>query len=247
MTRLIAEAKAPARASIELGDVTHHNLKQLKKINTVVLPVSYNDKFYLDVLESGELAKLAYYNDVVVGAVCSRIDTSENMRRLYIMTLGCLYPYRRLGIGTVMVQHILSCVERDGNFDSIFLHVKVDNKGAIEFYKRFGFEIVETKQHYYKRIEPADAHVLQKTLTKKAAAATAAAANQPSASSPDANQQHVDEQEDAPTGNGPEVPVDAGRGTARVEAAADANVHNNHSSIQNSTSQQTPPAPEKNR
>lgn len=177
MTRLTREA--PARANIELGDVTHHNLKQLKKINTVVLPVSYNDKFYLDVLESGELAKLAYYNDVVVGAVCSRIDTSENMRRLYIMTLGCLYPYRRLGIGTVMVQHILNCVERDGNFDSIFLHVKVDNKGAIEFYKRFGFEIVETKQHYYKRIEPADAHVLQKTLTKKAAVAAAAAMSCP--------------------------------------------------------------------
>lgn len=155
------------RANIELGDVTHHNLKQLKKINTVVLPVLYNDKFYLDVLESGELAKLAYYNDVVVGAVCSRIDTTENMRRLYIMTLGCLYPYRRLGIGSVMVKHILNYVEKDGNFDSIFLHVKVDNEGAIEFYKKFGFEIVETKQHYYKRIEPADAHVLQKTLVKR--------------------------------------------------------------------------------
>lgn len=155
------------RANIELGDVTHHNLKQLKKINTVVLPVLYNDKFYLDVLESGELAKLAYYNDVVVGAVCSRVDTSDNMRRLYIMTLGCLYPYRRLGIGTVMVKHILNYVENDGNFDSIFLHVKVDNEGAIEFYKKFGFEIVETKQHYYKRIEPADAHVLQKTLVRR--------------------------------------------------------------------------------
>lgn len=127
----------------------------------------YNDKFYLDVLESGELAKLAYYNDVVVGAVCSRVDTTDNMRRLYIMTLGCLYPYRRLGIGSVMVRHILNYVENDGNFDSIFLHVKVDNEGAIEFYKKFGFEIVETKQHYYKRIEPADAHVLQKTLTRR--------------------------------------------------------------------------------
>uniref|UniRef100_A0A336L500 N-terminal methionine N(alpha)-acetyltransferase NatE n=1 Tax=Culicoides sonorensis TaxID=179676 RepID=A0A336L500_CULSO len=154
------------RASIELGDVTHHNLKQLKKINTVVFPVTYNDKFYLDILDSGELAKLAYYNDIVVGAVCCRIDTSENKKRLYIMTLGCLYPYRRLGIGTMMVEHILKYVEADGSFDSIFLHVQVNNESAIEFYKKFGFEIVETKQKYYKRIEPADAHVLQKTLNK---------------------------------------------------------------------------------
>lgn len=71
--------------------------------------------------KAGELAKLAYYNDIVVGAVCCRIDTSENQRRLYIMTLGCLSPYRRLGIGTVMVNHILNYVEKDGNFDSIFL------------------------------------------------------------------------------------------------------------------------------
>jgi len=99
-----------------------------------------------------------------VGAVCCRIDTSDNSRRLYIMTLGCLAPYRRLGIGSKMVEHVLNYVTKDGNFDSIFLHVQVNNEGAIDFYKRFGFEIVETKQHYYKRIEPADAHVLQKSL-----------------------------------------------------------------------------------
>lgn len=109
------------RENIELGNVTPHNIKQLKRLNSVVFPVSYNDKFYKDVLEAGELAKLAYYNDIVVGAVCCRIDNSEKSRRLYIMTLGCLYPYRRLGIGTKMVQHVLNYVEQDGNFDSIFL------------------------------------------------------------------------------------------------------------------------------
>ncbi|XP_011309215.1 probable N-acetyltransferase san [Fopius arisanus] len=152
------------RAKIELGDVTPHNIKQLKLLNQVVFPVSYNEKFYKDVLEAGELAKLAYYNDIVVGAVCCRVDTSENARRLYIMTLGCLSPYRRLGIGTVMVQHVLNYVKKDENFNSIFLHVQVNNEGAIDFYKKFGFEIVATKQQYYKRIEPADAHVLQKTV-----------------------------------------------------------------------------------
>lgn len=54
------------RAKIELGDVTPHNIKQLKLLNQVVFPVSYNEKFYKDVLDAGELAKLAYYNDIVV-------------------------------------------------------------------------------------------------------------------------------------------------------------------------------------
>jgi hypothetical protein len=43
--------------SLELGEITHHNLKQLKKINEVVFPVSYNDKFYKDILDLGPLAK----------------------------------------------------------------------------------------------------------------------------------------------------------------------------------------------
>lgn len=46
--------------------MTPHNIKQLKLLNQVVFPVSYNEKFYKDVLEAGELAKLAYYNDIVV-------------------------------------------------------------------------------------------------------------------------------------------------------------------------------------
>lgn len=44
--------------NIDLGDITVHNLKQLKKINQIVFPVSYNDKFYKDILEIGPLAKL---------------------------------------------------------------------------------------------------------------------------------------------------------------------------------------------
>lgn len=53
-----------------------------------------------------------------------------------------------------------------------FRHVQVNNSSAIEFYKQFDFEIVETKQHYYKRIEPADAYVLQKDLKKTSSSST---------------------------------------------------------------------------
>ena len=45
-----------------------------------------------------------------------------------------------------------------------FRHVQVNNEGAISFYEKFNFEVVEKKENYYKKIEPADAFVLQKTL-----------------------------------------------------------------------------------
>lgn len=155
---------------IDLGDITQHNIKLLKKVNAVVFPVVYHAKFYTDVLEAGELAKLAFYNDIVVGAVCCRIDIepATGLRKLYIMTLGCLAPYRRLGIGTAMLKHVMDYVERDGQFDGVFLHVQVNNESAIQFYRKFGFDIVGTKEQYYSRIEPADAHVLEKRLTPRA-------------------------------------------------------------------------------
>ena len=83
------EEKSSIYERIDLGDVTPHNINLLKKVNHVVFPIVYHDKFYKDVLEAGELAKLAYYNDVVVGAVCCRIGKS------YLIKLGqnySLYP-----------------------------------------------------------------------------------------------------------------------------------------------------------
>ena len=71
---------------IDLGDVTPHNIKLLKKVNQVVFPIVFDDKFYKDVLESGEYAKLAYYNDVVVGAVCCRVVvTSKSFSEALIL------------------------------------------------------------------------------------------------------------------------------------------------------------------
>jgi len=181
-----SEMTAASKARVDLGDITPHNIKLLKKINQVVFPVVYHDNFYKDVLEAGELAKLAFFNDIVVGAVCCRVETAGSSgeasapspaasaqpssapgggkKKLYIMTLGCLAPYRRLGVGSKMVEHVLSIVEKDGSFESVFLHVQINNEGAIDFYKNFGFDVVDTKENYYKRIDPADAYVLEKKL-----------------------------------------------------------------------------------
>jgi len=103
------------------------------------------------------------------------------------MTLGVLAKYRELGLGTLMLDHVFKICDREGNIDSIYLyvlmkfciyvyfyllvfiydrHVQVNNETALSFYKKFGFQIISTATEYYRRLEPCDAYLLERSLKK---------------------------------------------------------------------------------
>jgi ribosomal protein S18 acetylase RimI-like enzyme len=147
------------------GGLTEKNIGQLKLLNTVVFPVNYNDTFYRDLLNDPALTRLALFNDVLVGAVCCRVEnkTSGTGKRLYIMTLGVLAPYRKRQIGSKLLEFAIESGEKR-EVEEVYLHVQTSNEEALSFYKKFGFQIVETIKDYYKRIEPRDCYVLQKSL-----------------------------------------------------------------------------------
>lgn len=66
---------------------------------------------------------IAFYEDIVVGAVCCRVESSPETfeKKLYIMTLGCLAPYRRLGVGAMMLEHVLTCARKDASLKAVYL------------------------------------------------------------------------------------------------------------------------------
>lgn len=47
--------------TISLDGVRDKNVMQLKKLNTVLFPVRYNDKYYADALSSGEFTRLGWF------------------------------------------------------------------------------------------------------------------------------------------------------------------------------------------
>lgn len=92
---------------VEIGDITPANLQQLRVLNTATLPVRYSDKFYNDLLNiyDREYLKFAFVNGFVVGGACARVEDHPDdsaKKRLYIMTLNVLAPYRRKGIGKTL-------------------------------------------------------------------------------------------------------------------------------------------------
>ncbi|GLJ18100.1 hypothetical protein SUGI_0319590 [Cryptomeria japonica] len=150
---------------VSFDNLRDKNLMQLKKLNTAIFPVRYNDKYYCDALSAGEFTKLAYYSDICVGSIACRLEKKEGGGiRVYIMTLGVLAPYRGLGIGSKLLNHCLDLCLHDPNISEIYLHVQTNNEEAISFYKKFGFEIVETIKNYYINISPPDCFVVRKIL-----------------------------------------------------------------------------------
>ncbi|CAM8889792.1 unnamed protein product [Rhodiola kirilowii] len=157
---------AGGQVSISLDGLRDKNLMQLKKLNAALFPVRYNDKYYADALASGDFTKLAYYSDICVGAIACRIEKKEaGGVCVYIMTLGVLAPYRGLGIGSTLLNHVIDLSTKQ-NVSEIYLHVQTNNEDAINFYKKFGFEITATIQNYYTNITPPDCFVVTKLISQ---------------------------------------------------------------------------------
>lgn len=59
--------------NITLGVLTDKNVKQLQVLNSAIFPIKYNDQFYKDAINAPSgFVKLAFLNEVLVGAVCCR-------------------------------------------------------------------------------------------------------------------------------------------------------------------------------
>lgn len=76
-------------------------------------------------------------------------------------------PYRSRTLGSQTLNSILAKASSNSKpkIDKIYLHVQVSNEGAKRFYERHGFQQIEIHKNYYKKIEPRDAWVLEKSFS----------------------------------------------------------------------------------
>lgn len=95
--------------------------------------------------------------------------------QIYLMTIAVLAPYRNMGIGSLMIRYLKSGVDRVQEasnvqrriqVDHIYLHVQEGNEGAIQFYRRHGFDELCFIERYYQKVMPCGAHVLRISFPK---------------------------------------------------------------------------------
>ncbi|MEL6676649.1 MAG: GNAT family N-acetyltransferase [Bacteroidota bacterium] len=100
---------------------------------------------------------LAFYQDQAAGT--ARWRTMPSTGRIRLERFAVLKRFRKLGVGTALMEHILSQIPGQGE---VFIHSQVENKA---FFERFGFQISGEPfeeagiQHFEMKL-PADRKVL---------------------------------------------------------------------------------------
>eukprot|EP01017_Pseudomicrothorax_dubius_P044221 TRINITY_DN7453_c0_g1_i9.p1 TRINITY_DN7453_c0_g1~~TRINITY_DN7453_c0_g1_i9.p1 ORF type:complete len:216 (+),score=61.63 TRINITY_DN7453_c0_g1_i9:176-823(+) len=156
------------KLNISFGALNDKNVEQLRILNQVCLPVQYSEKFYRMVLQYTATSRFAFFNDIVVGAITTRVEQRNNETTLYILTFTVLKPYRKFGVGGTLLDEAMKIIEKDKSITSIYLHVQTSNDVAVAFYQKRGFEIVQELKGYYKDISPPDCYLLRRKLTNDA-------------------------------------------------------------------------------
>eukprot|EP00753_Platysulcus_tardus_P020155 PLAT7813.1.p1 GENE.PLAT7813.1~~PLAT7813.1.p1 ORF type:complete len:173 (-),score=90.20 PLAT7813.1:96-614(-) len=169
----MAAARALKRLDVALGGVTDKNLDAVRRLNLTILPVRYSESFYSALLTFPDFCRLAWFNGLLIGNICCRLERKEDGPKVYIMTLGVLPAYRGRRVGTQLLEYALKQAREMEELTAVYLHVQTNNEAAIDFYARFGFEKKEKIEGYYKRLDPPDCYILELDL----AAARAAAAS----------------------------------------------------------------------
>jgi len=170
----MGEVRKPPQLKLDLGEISHQNMKQMQILNEATFPITYHEQFYKSIMDDTKFTRLGFYADILTSAICCRVDPREDCppgarrtKRLYILTLSVLPAYRRRGFGTELLDFAMKTLNEQPNKDEfydIYLHVHVTNPDAIAFYERSGFVQKEEVKNYYKHLDPPDCYVYSKKL-----------------------------------------------------------------------------------
>jgi ribosomal protein S18 acetylase RimI-like enzyme len=171
----------PPQATITVIEPSH--IASLKRINALLLCITYPDTFYTTILASTahpSFSRAILWSPsptptssapTLIGGLVTRIEPSPGANgtsTLYIQSLALLSPYRRYGLATAALDHIISGVIAHPLAEpitSLYAHVWTENEDGLEWYKKRGFTITEPVVHgYYRRLKPDTAWILRRTL-----------------------------------------------------------------------------------
>ncbi|KAF6819873.1 GNAT family acetyltransferase [Colletotrichum musicola] len=158
------------------------DLSPLRRINALLLPVTYPETFYAAAL-TGPFSRVITWTDPatsktkVVGGVVSRVEPSPfppsspfasgPEHALYIQSLALLEPYRCHGLAAAAIDNLVSAAAATPgvNLRYVYAHVWTDNEEGLRWYnarrfRRFGNEL----KGYYIKLRPDTAYIMRRAV-----------------------------------------------------------------------------------
>ena len=110
---------------------------------------SFNQPYPIDLLKR----LLRQYGDTFLvaeedGKLVGYSAASMKHRAAHLISIGVLMGYRRKGVATSLLKHLVLILRR-GGADELWLEVKSENNEAVSLYEKFGFERMNIVQDYY--------------------------------------------------------------------------------------------------
>lgn len=119
--------------------------KELEKLAELEKDIFKNSGFSFEQLE--EMAQIDRYRFIinyVDDKIASYVILLDSIDVWEIMKIGTAEKYRRKGLGEELLNYIFQFVQAP-----VMLEVRENNRGAIEFYIKNGFEKIGMRKNYY--------------------------------------------------------------------------------------------------
>ncbi|KAJ5072525.1 n-alpha-acetyltransferase 60 [Anaeramoeba ignava] len=139
------------------GKITKQNIEQVIALDKTLFPIEYDENFYKRLYgpETESIVVITKQTNEIIGVATAKISTKiddwwyPRIDQGYIMTLGVREDHRRKGIGSYLVSKISTHLFIQKKVESVTLHVKADNKAAINLYKKIGYEESKKLPDFY--------------------------------------------------------------------------------------------------
>ena len=100
--------------------------------------------FLSEIYKKNGISKVALFEGRLIGYICANYVLHES----HILNLAVRQEFRRLGIGTILMNEILRDLKKKGCV-FLYLEVRASNTAARVFYERFGFTVSSRRKKYY--------------------------------------------------------------------------------------------------
>ncbi|KAL7812322.1 hypothetical protein V8C44DRAFT_68374 [Trichoderma aethiopicum] len=175
--------RLPPEASIR--PITPADITALRRLNSLLLPVSYPDPFYSRAADpvTGRFSRLICWshnsssgrqddNDPKpVGGIVCRVEPDilnhTQQQNIYIQSLCLLSPYRSMGLVSAALDDVLAAAAADPalNVASVTAHVWTENEEGLHWYQARGFAKQEPAiKGYYLKLRPDSAWLVSKPV-----------------------------------------------------------------------------------